>query len=198
MSFNYYASIPNPPNDPADDVFLMQTNSSSIYNALEVDHVTFNNNACGQHNQVTFNINQSPPPLINGAKGEIYCDERGTPALAWPFWYNSLGAAYQLAGPTTNSANGTALIPGGITIKWGLQALTNSSSQEGTVTFPAGAFNNTPYVVLVSLISKVGGTDSSDNTIAVRQGSITASQFMYDFNGNGGSYTFFNWISIGP
>jgi hypothetical protein len=51
MTFPYSSAIPNPPNDPADDVFIMQTNSTSIADIIAVDHVGFNDPGGGQHNR---------------------------------------------------------------------------------------------------------------------------------------------------
>jgi hypothetical protein len=89
MSFSYDGTIPNPPDDPADDVDQMQMNSASISSIIAVDHVGFNSlgpinappGSGGQHLQVTFNGNnvpavdaslsylftnkQSPAPAIN-------------------------------------------------------------------------------------------------------------------------------------
>ncbi len=53
--FTYSPTIPNPPDDPADDVSQMQTNSASIFGLIAIDHVGFNLTNGGQHKQVTFN-----------------------------------------------------------------------------------------------------------------------------------------------
>ena len=60
-TFNYYPTIPNPPDNPSFDVTLMQTNSGSINSIINVDHITFGKaqggttgQSDGQHKQVTF------------------------------------------------------------------------------------------------------------------------------------------------
>ena len=55
MTWPYNPSLPNPPDDPADDVAGMQTNASSIASLINIDHVPFNTAGGGQHKQVTFN-----------------------------------------------------------------------------------------------------------------------------------------------
>ena len=97
------------------------------------------------------------------------------------------------------ATNGYTFLPGGLIMQWGLQALTNSSSQTGNVLFASSNINfpTNCFNISVSLISKVGGTSSSDNTLAVRSGSVTKLQFTYDYNGQGGSYTGFFWTAIG-
>jgi len=60
--FTYSPTIPNPPDDPADDVSQMQTNSASIFGLIAVDHVGFNLTNGGQHKQVTFNAPLAADP----------------------------------------------------------------------------------------------------------------------------------------
>ena len=69
MTIAYNSSIPNPPNDPADDVSIMQSNAAAISSIIAIDHVGFNVAGSGQHNQVTFNANNVPsvptsPPVL--------------------------------------------------------------------------------------------------------------------------------------
>jgi hypothetical protein len=67
-TFNYYANIPNAPDNPSFDQPLMQTNSQSINGIWSVDHVTFDGtggsgspgSSAGQHKQVTFNGKNVP------------------------------------------------------------------------------------------------------------------------------------------
>jgi hypothetical protein len=60
MAFPYTTGIPNPPNDPSADVSNMQTNTNTISDWTNVDHVTFNQAAGGQHKQITFANTSSP------------------------------------------------------------------------------------------------------------------------------------------
>jgi hypothetical protein len=67
MSFTYYPTIPNAPDNPSYDQPLMQINSQSINSLIGIDHVTFNSIGAGgpgasggQHLQVTFNGKNVP------------------------------------------------------------------------------------------------------------------------------------------
>lgn len=60
MSFAYNNGVPAGPNDPSVDQPDMLTNTQSIENIINVDHVTFNNTAGGKHKQVTFASKNTP------------------------------------------------------------------------------------------------------------------------------------------
>lgn len=60
MSFTFSNDIPAANNNPSDDQPDMLQNNISTNNILNVDHVSFNNNAGGKHKQITFNT-QNPP-----------------------------------------------------------------------------------------------------------------------------------------
>jgi hypothetical protein len=67
ISYNYYANIPNAPDNPSFDQPLMQVNSQSINSIIAVDHVGFKSTGSGgpgtsggQHLQVTFNGKNVP------------------------------------------------------------------------------------------------------------------------------------------
>ena len=82
MSIGYNPSIPNPPNDPADDVFVMQTNAAAIAQYVAVDHVAFNTAVSGQHKQVTFNNVLSMDPDQTAPVSTLYTkDVNGSPQL---------------------------------------------------------------------------------------------------------------------
>ena len=66
MTFPYTAGIPNPPNNPSQDVPVMQTNANTINSWVQVDHTGFNNANAGIHKQVTFALNQAAPGFPNG------------------------------------------------------------------------------------------------------------------------------------
>lgn len=195
MSFPINTGIPAAGNDPADDQPEMLKNFNNINGFLSVDHIAPGTTNNGYHQQVHL-INEAAPGL-NGANGVLYSNTIGS--SSYPFWQNSVSAALPLVYPVVADGSGSTTIPGGIILKWGIFPLPNSSSSSGVVPFsPSGGnFPNICYNLQLTLVSKVGGTSSSSNTLAHRQGSVTPSQFTYDFNGNAGSYTFFNWFAIG-
>ena len=56
-TFNYNRNIPNAPNNPSSDQPLMQINTNSIEDLLDVDHFSFGETNGGTHKQVQL-INQ--------------------------------------------------------------------------------------------------------------------------------------------
>lgn len=51
----YNLDIPDGPNNPSDDQPLMKVNTNAVNTILNVDHIGFNDNDGGLHQQVTFN-----------------------------------------------------------------------------------------------------------------------------------------------
>jgi hypothetical protein len=204
MTYPYNPAIPNPPDDPADDVATMQANAAAIGGFVSVDHVPFNTINGGLHNQVTFLANQASPPGLSRTTsfgtstgvGVLYANLSA--GQSYPFWQNALGS-FQLLGPVFGATSGSVVFPGGIIFKWGQTPIPSGSSSVIPVTFAGsgGNFNVNGWVALATLVTKVGGTSSSNNTISIRQNSLNTAGFTADFNGNSGSFTFFNWIAIG-
>ena len=97
------------------------------------------------------------------------------------------------------AVNGYTFLPGGLIMQWGIKSLSSSSSQSGNVNFATANINfpNACFNVSLTLVSRVGGTSSSDNTIGVRSGSVSTTRFIFDYNGNGGNYSNFYWVAIG-
>jgi len=96
-SFTYTTGVPNPPNDPSNDVPLMQTNTNSILSIIAVDHVGFNTpgpnpaGSGGQHLQITYN-SENPPSVPADPIGITYTNA-GVVSASHPqlFYQNSQG-----------------------------------------------------------------------------------------------------------
>lgn len=72
MSFTYIRDIPFASHNPSTDQPNMQTNTNSIDNLLQVDHVSFNDvTNSGKHIHVTFPTSQADPTLLNN-QSQIY------------------------------------------------------------------------------------------------------------------------------
>lgn len=148
MTFSYDPTLPNPPNDPGDDVTQMQVNSASISQIISVDHVGFNAvSGGGFHNKVTFNANNVPVPPVSPPV--LFTDTvAGLPQLK----YYSGDAAhssdqYYLNQNAGNAfAQGSTFLFGGIILKWGFYEMANGV---GTVNitffkpFPNAAYSIT-------------------------------------------------------
>lgn len=177
MTFAYNPSLPNPPDDPGDDVAGMQINAASINSIIAVDHVGFNVAGGGEHKQVTFNSNNvpsvptSPPVLFTNLVNSL-------PQL---FFYT--GDAAQSQNQYVSSGDGSTMILGGIILKWGTSATLGSPSN-----FPV-AFPNNCFVVVITGISSLytGGFVVTAKTAS----SFTAVRT------NGSGATGFNYIAIG-
>jgi hypothetical protein len=191
MTFTYFPTIPNPPDDPGDDVASMQTNSGSIGSIIAVDHVGFNVSGGGLHKQVTFSLNQAAPGFGAGVS-DMYANIFN--GQSWPFWQNALGSAFQMLGPIDgNNANGGILIPGGILLKFGFV----NSTTNGTVTFntpfPNSCFNVWTNAYFIGANPNGAAGIAIKNTVA----DLTASSFKWVFNTNSGAYSGFFWAAIG-
>jgi hypothetical protein len=189
MTFPYSSAIPNPPNDPADDVKTMQTNAGSINSIIAVDHVGFNVAGGGQHNQVTFNSNNPPtPPVSPPILFTNNVDGAGNSlpgSLAELFFYS--GSTPQSKDQyNVTAANGSVMLPMGIILKWG--SATFVGSQSPSVTF-TNAFPNACFGVQLSLLN-TGGTQTQN-----RLATVTASGFTANVNASGASTWY--WLAIG-
>jgi len=72
MSFTYIRDIPFASHNPSTDQPNMQTNTNSIDNLLQIDHVSFNDvTNSGKHLHVTFPTFQPDPILLNN-QAQIY------------------------------------------------------------------------------------------------------------------------------
>jgi hypothetical protein len=106
MTFPINTTIPAAGNDPSIDQQPMQTNFANINSYLGVDHTTPGTNpGDGQHNQVTFHLNQAAPSIANGVSG-LFSN------MSQLFFQNA-AALYQMTnlpivtGANTGTAGGT-------------------------------------------------------------------------------------------
>lgn len=144
MTITYSSTIPNPPDDPADDVAIMQSNAGAISSFLAIDHTPFNVAGSGQHNRVTFNSNNVPslPASVPVLFSDSPANHGGIPTYPQLFVYSGTSAQssdqYKLA-----NSNGSVLLMGGLILKWGSFNITGSTV--GVVVFdkafPNAIFN---------------------------------------------------------
>lgn len=156
MSFSYDPTLPNPPNDPADDVDQMQINSQSISDLISVDHVGFNDPSGGTHDQVTFSSNNTPATPTNPP---VLFTKLDGASLAQLFFYTGDAAHSSTQYSPTNN-NGSTMALGGIIIKWGSGSMTSGAS--GTDVNFISPFPNNLFAILAW--SNDGGTQSTANT----------------------------------
>src|SRR5690606_39250359 len=157
-------------NNPSDDQPVMQENTNSISNWIDVDHVGFNNAKGGIHNVVRL-PNQSsvtPGPGLGDGDGLIFSALSST--VTSMFWKNALGVN-RILGPNVVAASGTAYLPGNMVIQWGTG---NATTAAPIINF-ATAFT-TCYSVVVTPInaSGVGPQITIDSISATGFKAITA------------------------
>jgi tail fiber protein gp53 len=192
-SFSYSANLPNPPDDPADDVLGMQTNAMSIAGLIAVDHVPFNAPLGGYHNQVSFAINQNGPGIGSGV-AELYANNVNSIASdtnSYPFWQNAAAVNVPLFGPSTFSATkGYQTLANGLIFQWALVTITGASTPQ-PITFPT-PFPNNLFSVTTTGIS----SNDSVNTVNIASASFGKSGFSI-YNSATSSVTQMYYIAIG-
>lgn len=187
--FTYTAGLPNPPDNPSQDVGGMQINSESISSLIAIDHIGFNNSQGGQHKQVTFaSVNvpmvpTTPPVLFTNTKDGAGNTLPGS--LPELFFYSGTAAQgqnnYLSQGNITTTSQGSVLLFGGIVMKWGTAAA-GASSISFTSPFPNALFN----------VTMTGyATGAVFNVI----GSPNATSFSFSPTVSGGNLMF--WLAIG-
>lgn len=105
------------------------------------------------------------------------------------------GGQSQLTG-YSSAINGFQYL-GGVAIQWGM--VNPIASGSATISFPSSTvFTAAAYVVLPTLICNSIPTSSTNSTVSIVDGSITATQFTYNFRTSGTNNVGFCWIAIGP
>lgn len=190
--YPFDTTIPNAPNDPADDQPIMLQNNQSAAAIFAVDHVPFNNNFGGYHNHSTY-VNQTADPTTISTEGAVYAKNvTGTTALYW-VRDGSLSTVVQLTpdhltAPIFNPTTGASWLPGNIIIQWG-QA-TKSTGQ--SVSFPY-TYVSAPISVTCTVF------ENNANRHFVQVMTISTGGFTVasrDSGGNDETNTFF-WMAIG-
>lgn len=111
----YNRDIPFSTNNPSTDQPNMQTNTNSVDDILQVDHVSFNATNGGTHKQVTYS-SENVPSSPGGTSSVAYTGIGiADPSHPQHFWTNSQGiyplSAIRAFGSFVSGSNGT-LTPG--------------------------------------------------------------------------------------
>lgn len=187
MSFPINTGIPNANNYPGDDQPGMQTNFSNINSYLAVDHVTPGLTGNGEHKQITFNNNNVPVPPITSPIGVLFTNIQDGAGNALPgsvselFYY--VGTAAQSKNQYVSQPNGSVLLLGGIILKWGSSAVTNSSNSF-PVAFPNNAFAMFVTSTDAALGSPLKVTALSPTAFTVTRSGSGATGYYYLAIGN--------------
>jgi hypothetical protein len=206
------------PGYPPDGSSLGQTkatirnNLDGTFQTLAVDHIN-NNGAPGsqpagyhtvihQVPQTSVNTVSGYNQVFSGVPGTLIVNGVTTPSVPSNgdqqlYSLTGGGGLSQLSGGSASN-NGFGWL-GGFLFQWGFKALTGASSERNTVLFATSNVNfpRNIFSMQGTLICKVGGTNSSDNTLSFVSGSLTTTSFIYQYNGTAGNYVGFYWLAIG-
>jgi hypothetical protein len=175
MSFPYTVGVPNPPNDPSEDVSAMQTNTNSINSWADIDHIGFNNALGGQHLKVTLPANatvvtpsglgsviSSTPGLANAAASELIYT---LPSIVYPL------SAIKAFGTFPGNGSGTVVPSNSYNVA---SINTVAANWTSTITLPTGAVTGTSYLVISSSSFGTTGQDQ----IIINYNIVSATQFQ--------------------
>lgn len=183
MTYPINTTIPAAGNNPSLDQQPMMQNFANINSYLGVDHTTPGTNpGDGQHNQVTFHINQSAPSIANGVSGLF----ANLVSSASQLFFQNASGSVQLTGLTISGGGGNFGIstPWGIKLNWGVVV---PSSGGTSVTF-AVAFSSNTNVFLSAQSTSTGNVAN-----IVTASSITGSGFKAYSSGSPST----NYFAIG-
>ncbi len=218
-NFTYNNNVPNPPNDPGDDVQAMNQNTQSLSGIIAQDHVAFNTANGGYHKVIhqpnqTINGQSAWVPSNAGIIAAIQATKISGVQQTFPLLYTpdttggqqdtqlfsmtGKGGVSQLTGNLATSDGWCWL--GGVLLQWGsITGLSNAWPITPTdLNFKdrvVGAipFPNNCFVVLTTFI---GPTSASSADICII--SKNATKFVWQYTGAGStSYGGFSWLAIG-
>lgn len=137
-------SVPATNDNPSSDQPDMLTNNQSTLSIIGTDHITFNLNNGGQHKAITFNQDASYVPVPPVSPPQLFTNTVvGLPQL---FYYS--GDAAHSSTQYVSATAGSALLLGGLIIKWG----TGSANNPGLTIGFVSAFPNNCFVVVANSV----------------------------------------------
>lgn len=206
MSFPIDITIPNAPNDPADDQPKIKDNFANINSFLSVDHISPGAVNNGKHLQVQL-ISQAPPAFISGF-GNLYSNTIGgvsqlffspdnstnnyqlTRAIAASFALFGANSAYGTPPATFTQNGGWTFLPGNLLFQYGFYGKAGATGTSGTVQFPV-TFTTGPFSINLSLYRNSGNQTFTINSLIPP----TTSSFSF-LTSSAGSDGFY-WTAVG-
>jgi len=180
MSVNvtYIRDIPDGPNNPSVDQPKMQINTNAIDQIIAVDHVSFNTNGGGWHNQVTFAATNVPAIPLTGVSPPVLFTKDvigAVSTLPELFYYSGLTAntSDQYLSGTTLGSEGSTFLFAGIIVKWKKVSATDTGNP---ITF-AKPFPNQCFGVVATLNEDANAVVSIDNITVAGFKAFAASAF---------------------
>lgn len=192
-NFAYNRNIPASPNNPSNDQPLMQTNTNSTDDILEVNHVSFEANNGGLHTKVQFDANIAAPGLGGGVSALFPNLLSG---LSTPFWQNST-QLYSLVGTlgAVFNPSGYLRLNNGLIIQWAgvsVDSDGNPIQDNSRFVFPL-AYPNGAFIVVPGAQKASTGAEG----LWISNGTLTQTQFRIRTSASSGQFTRFFYVSIG-
>jgi len=217
---SYNLGIPSAPHNPSIDQPDMKDNNDAVPQIIAVDHIGFNVNNSGLHRQVRMPVESIP--TVQAGFGGVYVNTAisASPLTESDLFYTPDASAlsYQLTRTITGSFTsfagygafgtvtvnyaqnaGWTFLPGGMLFQYAQVLSTLGTPQISpstiVVTFPV-PFTTSNVVVSVSPICKAAGT-SETHVPSVKNGTITNTGFICNWDTSTTSYVGFTWTAIG-
>lgn len=147
MTFPIDTNIPAANNDPADDQPLMQQNFSNISQYLTVDHVAPGSSGAGQHEQVTYNSQNTPSSPTDPVA--ITYTGLGTASVVSQLFYRNQNATYHLSAIKSWGS----FDPNSVSLAqtYNVASIVRNSAGNYTVTMNSGTTSSPAYAILISI-----------------------------------------------
>lgn len=181
-NFTFDNTIPAAGHNPSTDQPIMLNNNIADEGIWAVDHVGYNANNGGTHNQVTFNINQAAPGFGGGVSDLFANLSAGISQL---FFQNST-KTFQLTGlPLVTSGTDYGIVtPWGLTINFGNHSSSSGGATTVTYAIALGALyywsadaNNTGGGIIANTQSPT--TTTMGVTCTNTSGTLVSKLFTY-------------------
>lgn len=201
MNLTYFSNLPNPPDDPADDVGGMQINSASINSWVGIDHLGFGTNIGGYHNLLHL-VDQKTSPDPSSPIGKFYNQTPNGQSDTILFYKSAGGVLTQLTGPdqTSTMFTGYTWINGGILLQWGFQNQVPSQPVTGSTSFRIPFPTRCLMVTATPYFGSLTNAPNHNATISIYSNNNpqpTQTDFSWAYYSTSSRYSGFYWIAIG-
>lgn len=192
MTFSYNRDIPDAPNNPSRDQPKMKTNTNSIDDLIDVDHVSFETALGGFHKQVSFNNTNVVGVLPTNPISILYT-QSGTASSVADLYYANQNRFFQaLPIRAWGFVDGTGTIISSQQLN--VSGIIRPVTGQFDVTLQSNAVTGTDFAILASI------TATGINVVATINYTITGpaafSLFTRDISGNAINPTSFSFIVI--
>ena len=156
----YNRNIPNPPNNPSQDVPLMKVNTNAIDTILAIDHVSFNSQDGGTHKQVTFS-SENTPPNFTDPQSALYTGT-GSASSNAELYYKNQDATFLIscvkAFGNFNQVNTAPVVAVTLNNGYNVVSVSKSGNNQYKVTFTTNAIKGTTPTVICLMDNVVSGS----------------------------------------